>query len=234
MEYTRKTWNENQKKLRELFKKESTFDSAIDLFMDQHARVHTSEVSGFDGMTFEDELWNNLDDTTFRKGQNKKGRTVAYGIWHSARIEDITMNLLVAGEEQVIDHDNWMDRIKSTIYDTGNTLGSEGILKFSQSINIQALRGYRNAVGEKTRKIVASLEYKDLKAKALESGLEKIMDLGAVANDEEAIWLLDFWGKKTVAGILLMPATRHHFVHINESMEAKKRGLKVNNAKKNP
>lgn len=33
--------------------------------------------------------------------------------------------------------------------------------------------------------------------------------------------------KKTVAGILLMPATRHYFVHINESMEAKKRGLGV-------
>ncbi|WP_105615194.1 hypothetical protein [Vallitalea okinawensis] len=224
MEFTRKTWNENQKQLRELFKKESTFEESIVLFMDQHAGVHASEVSGLEGRTFEDELWEDLNDTSFRKGQNKKGRTVAYGMWHSARIEDITMNLLVAGEEQVIDQENWKERINSSIYDTGNALDSEGILNFSESIDIQSLRGYRNAVGKKTRKIVASLDYKDLKVKVLESGLIKIMELGAVANHEEALWLLDFWGKKTVAGILLMPATRHHFVHINESMEAKKKG----------
>lgn len=29
---------------------------------------------------------------------DKKGRTIAYGLWHLARIEDITMNILVADE----------------------------------------------------------------------------------------------------------------------------------------
>ncbi|KYH35548.1 hypothetical protein CLTEP_04870 [Clostridium tepidiprofundi DSM 19306] len=226
MEYTRATWNENHKRLRELLKKKSTFDSAINLFLDQHARIHSSDVSGIDCITFEDELWEGMDEITFRTGQNKKGRTVAYGMWHSTRIEDITMNILVDGEKQVIDQENWLKRINSSIYDTGNALDENEILKFSQTIDMQALRDYRKAVGRKTREIVHRLEYADLKRKVSELGLEKIIELGAVANDEAAIWLIDFWGKKTVAGVLLMPVTRHHMVHINESMEAKKRGLR--------
>lgn len=228
MEFNRKTWNSNHKILRELLKKESTFKDAINLFLDQHARIHSSDISGIERATFEDELWEGMDEIAFRKGQNKKGRTVAYGMWHSARIEDITINLLVAGENQIIDEDNWIDRINSSIYDTGNALDRDGILKFSQTIDMQALRDYRKAVAKKTRKIACSLTYSDLKIKALEIGLEKAISLGAVANNENALWLIDFWRKKTVSGILLFTATRHHLVHINESMEAKKRGLKLN------
>ncbi|WP_432401557.1 DinB family protein [Wukongibacter sp. M2B1] len=228
MENTKKVWNENHKILRNLLKKELTFKKAIDLFMYQHAQIHDSDISGIKCVTFEDELWEGTDEITFRKGQNKKGRTIAYGMWHSARIEDIAMNLLVADEEQVIDKDNWLKRMNSSIYDTGNALNSDGILEFSGTIDMQALRGYRKAVGKKTRKIVNSLVYGDLKRKALESGLEKAIELGAVAKDENALWLIDFWRKKTVSGILLMQATRHHLVHINESMEAKRRGLRVN------
>lgn len=226
MEYTKKTWNENHKILRQLLKKESTFKDGIDLFMDQHARIHTSDVSKIKSITFEDELWEGMDEVIFRTGQNKKGRTVAYGMWHSARIEDITMNLLVVGEDQIIDQDNWIEKMKSSIYGTGNDLDSDSILKFSQTIDMQALKDYRKAVGKKTREIVFSLTYSDLKAKTLEAGLEKAIALGAVANDENALWLIDFWRKKTTAGILLMPVTRHNLVHINESMEAKKRGLR--------
>lgn len=54
--------------------------------------------------------------------------------------------------------------------------------------------------------------------------MQRILDEGAVRNVEAANWLIDFWGKKNVAGILLMPITRHHVVHINESMSAKKKG----------
>ncbi|MGF7056923.1 hypothetical protein [Brassicibacter mesophilus] len=52
--------------------------------MDQHARVHASDISEIGCTTFEDELWEGMDEIAFRKGQNKKGRTVAYGIWHVA------------------------------------------------------------------------------------------------------------------------------------------------------
>lgn len=45
--------------------------------------------------------------------------------------------------------------------------------------------------------------------------LQKVKEKGAVL--EEAHWLLNFWGKKKIAGIVLMPLTRHLMVHINQS-----------------
>jgi hypothetical protein len=40
---------------------------------------------------------------------------------------------------------------------------------------------------------------------------------------EGAGYLLDYWGKQKVAGLLLMPATRHLMVHLNEAVRLKAR-----------
>lgn len=53
--------------------------------------------------------------------------------------------------------------------------------------------------------------------------LQRIINEGAVLDVEASNWLIDFWGKKNVSGILLMPGTRHHMVHLNESFRAKKK-----------
>lgn len=185
--------------------------------------VHSSELSQANQATFEDELWEGLDETVFRTATGVKNRTIAYGMWHSSRIEDITMNILVADGAQVIDSDNWIKRINSRIKDTGNAMGAEEILEFSSDIDMRELRNYRAAVGRRTRELIQGLGYADLKRKMDPRGLQRILDEGAVLDVEGARWLIDFWGRKDVSGILLMPVTRHHIVHINESMTAKKR-----------
>ncbi len=217
---------EKHKDLRAALKKDSTFDNAISIFMELHGLVHSSKVSESSNKSIEDGLWDNLDDGIFRKAINKKGRTVAYSIWHSTRIEDMTMNVLVANRTQVIDRENWMERINSSIYDTGNALTQEEILDFSSLINMESLKEYRDAVGIETRQIVSSLTFSDLKRKVSAQDLDSIVESGSVLKDENAFWLIDYWKTKTVSGILLMPATRHLLVHLNESLEAKRAGVK--------
>ena len=77
-------------------------EESKNLFLSLHAMVHSSNMSGIDEKTFEDELRENLDENKFRTATNEKGRTIAYGMWHSSRIEDITMNILVDKGEQGI------------------------------------------------------------------------------------------------------------------------------------
>jgi hypothetical protein len=55
----------------------------------------------------------------------------------------------------------------------------------------------------------------------------KLLKEKGVLTDKKAVWLIDFWGKKTVEGLLFMPATRHILIHLNESFEAKKRSAKA-------
>jgi hypothetical protein len=61
-----------------------------------------------------------------------------------------------------------------------------------------------------------------MKRKFRQDMLKRIIDECAVLDVEASNWLIDFWGRKNVSGILLMPVTRHHVVHLNESFSAKK------------
>lgn len=218
-----KSWNNEIKQLRKIILKPDRIEESKILSLNLRSMVHSSLMSGIDKKTFEDELWEGLAENTFRTSQNKKGRTIAYGIWHSTRIEDITMNLLVAGEKQIFNKENWQKRINSKIIDTGNAMSQNEILEFSKYINMQELKNYRIEVGRRTRSIIKNLSTGDMKRKFDKDRLQRILDEGAVLDVKASNWLIDFWGRKNVAGIILMPVTRHHMVHINESLNAKKK-----------
>jgi hypothetical protein len=51
--------------------------------------------------------------------------------------------------------------------------------------------------------------------------LQQVLDEGAVV--QEAQGLLDYWGGLNIAGLLLMPPTRHNFVHLNEALRIKQK-----------
>ena len=90
------------------------------------------------------------------------------------------------------------------------------IMLLSKNINTAELISYRNAVGERTRKIVRELDSEALKRKVSCEDIARIRQEGGVTQQEESAWLLDFWGKKDVAGLLLMPPTRHVMLHLND------------------
>jgi hypothetical protein len=42
------------------------------------------------------------------------------------------------------------------------------------------------------------------------------MENGGLLEHEKSKWLLDFWGKKTILGLIMMPIIRHQTVHLND------------------
>lgn len=218
-----KSWNDDIKELRKIILKPDKIQESKSLALSLHSMVHLSIMSGVDKKTFEDELWEGLDENTFRTSQNQKGRTIAYGIWHCTRIEDITMNLLVAGDKQIFNRGKWQEKINSNITDTGNAMSEDDIMEFSKNINMEELKNYRIEVGRRTRDIVENLSTEDMKRNFDKHRLQRILDERAVLDVKASNWLIDFWGRKNVAGIILMPMTRHQVIHINESLSAKKK-----------
>jgi hypothetical protein len=212
-------WNPKQELLKSIIYKPERFAESIELCLGMHLFVHASEMSGVNFMTFEDELWNGLDDTTFRAMPSEKDNTIAWNLWHLSRIEDLTSNLLIAGEYQVIYADKWCEKMNVDIIDTGNAMTTNEIINFSKKIKMESLRNYRIAVGRKTREIIKGLSQKDIKTKVSPKGLKRILDEGGVVEGSKG--LLDFWGRKDIAGILLMPLTRHQVVHLNNSLRIK-------------
>jgi len=218
-----KSWNNDIKELRKIILKPDKIQESKSLALSLHSMVHLSIMSGVNKKTFEDELWEGLDENTFRTSQNQKGRTISYGIWHCTRIEDITMNLLVAGDKQIFNRENWQEKINSNITDTGNAMSEDDIMEFSKNINMEELKNYRIEVGRRTRDIVENLSTEDMKRNFDKHRLQRILDERAVLDVKASNWLIDFWGRKNVAGIILMPMTRHQVIHINESLSAKKK-----------
>ncbi|WP_010244272.1 hypothetical protein [Acetivibrio cellulolyticus] len=206
-------WNEQFKILQDTWPKPDDFENCINMFLILHGMVHSLQVSAL-GFSFEDELWGNMNEAAFRRFF-KGEQSIAWKLWHSARIEDITMNILIANNSQVLINEGWTEKLGVNFYDTGNAMDENEIVQLSNSLDINALQEYRNSVGLKTIEIVKGLNPEDLKKKVEPSRLQKLLDEGAVVN--EAKGLLDYWGKKTYSGLLLMPASRHIFVHLNES-----------------
>jgi len=214
MKYFGEGLSEKHKELSSIVRKQDKTEQAKELFLDIHANLHLSVISN--GIENEvDKLIEGLKEQEYAIMPTSKDETIAWVIWHIARIEDLTMGILLDGGGQLF-NEEWKEKLNSTITDTGNALTDEEIIELSKSLSIPELLQYRNDVGKRTRVIVKSLSLDDMKRKVSPKGLEKILQEGGVTTQKDSIWLLDFWGKKDVAGILLMPPTRHVMLHLND------------------
>lgn len=219
MESYRKLWSKQQSEFRRTLLSFNQHHKAIELFLSQHAMLHSEKMAQSEPWSFEDSVINDMTDEQLRRIPQKCIHSIAWLIWHIARIEDVTMNLLIAGDQQILLRDNWLQRMKITSRDTGNTMDEEGVADLSARIDIEALRAYRLAVGRRTRECVKQLHPEELKQKVEPSRLHQVMVAGAVV--EAARGLIDYWGRRNIAGLLLMPATRHSFIHLNEAVRVK-------------
>lgn len=202
------------KDLNSIIRKRDQLERAKSLFLELHAKLNLSEVSGTDKNEV-DALFGDLQRNEYAIMPTKKDETIAWVLWHIARIEDLTMNMLVAGKEQIF-NDEWKKRLNVMITDTGNALTDDEIMELSQNVDIAELLKYRNEVAKSTREIVQGLTSEDMRRKVASADINRILETGGVTEQEDSIWLLDFWGKKDVAGILLMPPTRHVILHLND------------------
>ncbi len=221
MDPKRRFWNQQQKALQAALTDLKEPRRALKLFLEQHAMVHASRMTGAGVWSFEDQVTTGLSDENYRQVPPNEDHSIAWIIWHLARIEDVTMNMLVAGRQQLFHEGGWFQRIQSKTSETGNALDKIGIDNLSHTMDIEQLRAYRLAVGRRTEEIVQNLGPDDFTRKVESSRLAKTEEDGAVV--ESTRWLLDYWGKKTIAGLLLMPPTRHCFVHLNEALLLKKK-----------
>lgn len=207
--------------LRKLIRSPKSFESAIELALEIHAITHTSKVSSSDVPTFCDDLLDGLVEEDYSVMPTKKDETIAWHLWHIARIEDLVGNLLIAQQPQIF-NDEWMARLNVTCKDTGNVMTDEQIINLSKQINKQELINYRNEVGCQTRKIIKYLSPDDLKRKPAAEDLARLVSEGGLLECKGSIWLKDFWGRYTVSGLMLLPLTYHHMLHLPDSVAIKR------------
>ncbi len=219
MDPHRKHWNEQQQKLQSALKQPIGHPEYMELFLGQHAALHAADMAGTAEYSFEEAVWEGLSEAAARCIPARGEHSIAWVFWHLARIEDVTMNVLLAGMDPVFNPD-WQARLCVQRIDTGNSMDLLAVEALSAEIDLRALREYRSAVGRRTREIVLQTEPPRLRQKVDPARIELVRVSGAVLP--EASGLLDYWGGRTLAGLLLMPPTRHNFLHLNEAERIKK------------
>ncbi len=210
-----KEWNATIKKLKGIILKDGYVRETSEMMLNLHQFVHAASVSSSGADTYEDTLWKSCDAEMIRRFSRTKLYSIAWHLWHSARIEDIAVSHFLCADEEVYHNKRFRDRLGIPFRHTGNSMKYDDMQVFNAQISIEQLRSYRDATGKKTRAALQTLTLSDLKRKVGSESLKKIQSIGSVADTDT--WLLDFWGKKNIAGIVTMPLTRHVLVHLNSS-----------------
>jgi hypothetical protein len=219
-----KGWNEKQKNLAVFLPNQKTFNKGINLLLEMHSLLHDKKVYKTSSETFYDNLWENMKDETCKIISDKE-TSILWDIWHITRIEDIVSNIIIGNKETIFNNEI-QAKLNIKIKDTGNAMTHSEIELLNKNINIKELKGYRVKVGKSTQKIIETLEFTDIKRKVEKEQLEKIKQNGGVIDDPKSIWLLDFWGKKNILGLIMMPITRHQIVHLNDCFKIKQKSNK--------
>jgi len=220
MNQNRQQWNAQQQQLRQALNRPADFELAVDLFLRQHAAVHAAQTSGSADWSFADEIWQGLNPDIARRVPSGSDHSIAWLTWHLARIEDVTMNLLLVGQSQVL-NEGWQARLNIRAADTGNGMSSQAVSELSKEIDLTALLAYRGVVGRRTRENITRITAADLKKRVDPLRIERLRAEGAVLPDGNTV--IDYWSGLTLAGLLLMPPTRHNFIHLNEALRLKQK-----------
>jgi hypothetical protein len=214
MESQLKHWNDQHQLLRRLLLQDKAYPQAVPVFLDHHAAVHAAKLQAGAHWSWHAEVLSGLTPDQLRYTPKNGPHSAAWRIWHMARIEDVTMNVLLADGTQVFASGKWRDKLEIDSVGVGNEMSNADIVRLSEIINLKALFAYRLAVGKRTRALAQRLNLDILSRPPAPDRLQRLSDEGAV--QPPALWLLDYWGGHPAANLWLMPATRHPFVHLNE------------------
>jgi hypothetical protein len=142
--------------------------------------------------------------------------TIAWLIWHVARVEDIGINRFVTDGEQVFDAGAWGSRLGVARRDLGTGMTPDEVLDLSARIDLPALHAYWDAVEERTLAIVERLRPADLDAILDAAYVRQVFARDGLATPE-AGWVCDYMENQPRGFFLIHLGLTHIYVHWGEA-----------------
>jgi len=219
MNEQQQAWLERQQQLVALLGTQGHEPEALVLALGQHAQVHAASLAPTGLYSFADEVQDGLRDEQMRCRPAGEPNSIAWLLWHCARIEDVTTNLLIASQPQVLEREGWLARLKIPRADVGTGMGDEQVAEVTSQIDLAALQAYRLAVGRNTRQMLQALLPERLQWRVAPAAIQQL--LGADVLSQGAENLAEIWGSWKIGDLVKQPAIRHSFLHLNEAREIK-------------
>ena len=211
-----KEWSEINKRMQSQLKKKDTFDEGIETLIELRNTVWDTIASFKKDLKRED-----FDAIPFINADGLHNKTIAYSLWHTFRIEDIVAHDIIKGDEEVFLKKGYDKKIGASIITTGNELVKDEIAVFSKQLNLKELYSYISDVKKSTEKILKDLSFEESKMKIPAEKKDYLKSLKVVSEDEEAVWLIDYWCDKDIRGLIQMPFSRHWIMHTEACLRIK-------------
>jgi hypothetical protein len=184
--------------------------NAADFFLEQHGRLHAADLG--DPRSMWERMAGGLADDLMRRrppGMN----SLAWLLWHTARTEDVVVNLVVTAGRQVFD-EGWATRLGVARVDIGTGMDDAEVTDLTGRVDLAAARAYRTAVGRRTRAIVAALPAPAWSEIVTPADVARATAAGAFGPN--AGWVEKVWAGVSRANRLGGTAIAHNAMHLGE------------------
>jgi hypothetical protein len=195
---------------------------SVDFFLVQHASVHSAEVGG--EPSYFDRVLGGLADDELRVRPAKGVNSIVWLLWHMARVEDASVNLVVADGRQVLD-DAWLRRLAISWRHIGTGMTDDEVSELTRRADVAAVRAYRDAVGRRTREVVRTLAPSAWDEPVARADTARAAAAGAFGPRTGWVEGEGFkpWQDQSRAARLSGAALRHTAMHLGEAVTV--RGL---------
>lgn len=193
---------------------------ARDLLLDEHRRMHAATV-GDEKASLAERTFGGLSDEQMRARPREDLNSLAWLMWHIARAEDIFANVVLTERDQVLD-DGWLARLKVPRRDFGVGMTKPEVTELTASVDVAALRDYRDAVGRRTQELVRGFAPADFQGELSTAALEQAAGLGCFGPRAEMV-VKNFAGRPRV-GVLGGLLVTHAAMHMGEAQTVRTAG----------
>jgi DinB superfamily len=187
------------------------------LFLMQHAAVHSAAVGG-NKLSAAERTFGGLTEDQMRVRPREDLNSIAWLMWHIARAEDVMLNPVLSGRDQVFD-DAWRRRLNIDRKDFGIGMTSAEVTDLTRKIDVAALREYRDAVGLRTREVVSGFNDADWTGEVTAAALERAAAQGGLGPN----MVKAFTGRPRTA-VLSGIALFHPSGHMGEAVTVRSAG----------
>lgn len=179
----------------------------IPLFLKRHDVLHSFYLDGF---------LQQVPPDLMRMRPHPRVNSIAWNIWHLARVEDVGLNRFVTDGTQVFADGDWAPRMNIDLHHLGGAMTFDEVDALSQHIDLTGLGDYVRAIAARTCEVVQSMRLDDLDMPIDAERLRKIVYDEGVARPGAAEGFFQNYLGRTKGNILMSLGLTHSFEHIGE------------------
>ena len=195
----------------------------LSFFLVQHSQLHAAGGGG--GASYSDRVFAGLTDAQMRARPAGGVNSLVWLLWHMARTEDASVNLVVSDGRQVLD-DDWARRMNAPWRIIGTGMTESDVADLTKRADIDAVCAYRAAVAGQTRDVVRALRSEAWEEMVGFGDTARAAAAGAFAPNTAWTHGVGYkpWQGHSRAAQLAGSAIRHNALHLGEAVTVRSLG----------